>query len=462
MTLRALGVSAALLIVATTAFATLNVPADITAEAKGPGGAVIEWNVGITDGPDDVNGRPTTSATCSPASRSLFALGTTTVVCTGSDGSNGSFHVTVVDSTGPALNLPRDFALTAPNESGVSATFDATATDIVDGAVSVACSPASGSLFPIGKTHVSCSATDSRQNTSRGGFDLLVYRQSPPPPPPPPGEQTITVEATGPDGAVVNFAGSGTGPDDANGRPAGNCSAASGTRFPLGTTIVTCSTVTLTVHVVDTTPPELSLPSTITKAATSADGATVSFNASAHDLVDGNVAVTCAPASGSTFSVGSTTVQCSASDTRSNAANGAFVVQVTANDDTTAPDILSISATPNTLAPPNGEMRSVTVSVSVHDAGDPLPIVRIYDVTSNEAITSADWTITGLLTVNLRAQRDGGGSGRVYTIHVEAIDAAGNRGVATVDVNVPHDQGNGSSPVTTPAPVPGRRRSVRG
>jgi hypothetical protein len=51
----------------------------------------------------------------------------------------------------------------------------------------------------------------------------------------------------------------------------------------------------------------------------------------ASDLVDGPVPVTCLPASGSTFNAGSTTVNCSATDSRGNTAHSSFVVTITYN-----------------------------------------------------------------------------------------------------------------------------------
>lgn len=41
----------------------------------------------------------------------------------------------------------------------------------------------------------------------------------------------------------------------------------------------------------------------------------------------------------------------------------------------------------------------------------------------------------------LRAQRDGSGSGRVYTLHYTAADVAGNTSGCDATVKVPHDQG---------------------
>jgi hypothetical protein len=445
-------------------FAKLKLPPDITAEATQPGGAIVDFNASVEGTGEDENGRPLVSAACSPQAGSLFPIGETTVQCTGSDGSHGSFKVRVLDSTGPKLKLPRDFSVYTSDNTGTVATFDASADDSVDGSIPVTCAPASGSKFPLGTTRVNCSASDSKGNSAHGSFEISVVLQSSPPPPPPNTEQTITVEATGPNGATVTFSSSGTGPDDFNGRPAGACNAASGSTFPLGTTTVVCTDFTFIIKVVDTTAPALSLPANITRAATGTSGATVTFNAMATDIVDGNVFVNCSPASGSTFAIGTSSVQCSATDSHFNTSSGSFTVTITGNGggaDTSAPDFLSISASPNVISPPNKDMVSVTVTASVHDDTDPLPLVRIFDVTANETINASDYQITGLLTVKLRADRDGNGSGRVYTIHVEAIDTAGNRSTATVTVSVPHDQGNSSSATVT-TPPPGKRRSVRG
>ena len=52
--------------------------------------------------------------------------------------------------------------------------------------------------------------------------------------------------------------------------------------------------------------------------ATSATGAAFGFSASATDTVDGVVAATCTPASGTTFPLGATTVSCTAADAHGN------------------------------------------------------------------------------------------------------------------------------------------------
>jgi hypothetical protein len=78
----------------------------------------------------------------------------------------------------------------------------------------------------------------------------------------------------------------------------------------------------------DTTPPVLTLPADIITEATSPSGAIVTYSAAAVDAVDGPVAVTCTPASGSTFAMGTTVVNCSAADHVGNTQNGSFSVLV--------------------------------------------------------------------------------------------------------------------------------------
>lgn len=74
--------------------------------------------------------------------------------------------------------------------------------------------------------------------------------------------------------------------------------------------------------------PTLSLPANQTISATSPSGAVVNFTVSAIDQEDGSIAATCDQVSGSMFSIGTTTVSCSATDSASNTANGSFNVTV--------------------------------------------------------------------------------------------------------------------------------------
>ena len=114
--------------------------------------------------------------------------------------------------------------------------------------------------------------------------------------------------------------------------------------------------------------------------------------------------------------------------------------------DTTPPTIRSVSASPNVLWPANHKLVPVTLTVDAVDAVDPAPTCKIASVASSEPVdglgdgdTAPDWTITGALSANLRAERSGIGPGRTYTVAVRCTDAAGNAANATVPVTVPHN-----------------------
>ena len=90
------------------------------------------------------------------------------------------------------LNVPgREFDVTPPTLSGavnktvrarrgskrVRVTYRVTASDAVDGSVPVSCQPRSGSRFKIGRTFVTCSATDTSANATEGRFRVTVKRR---------------------------------------------------------------------------------------------------------------------------------------------------------------------------------------------------------------------------------------------------------------------------------------------
>lgn len=82
------------------------------------------------------------------------------------------------------------------------------------------------------------------------------------------------------------------------------------------------------VFATDTIPPVLTLPSNMIVDPTSPAGAVVTYSATATDNIDGPVPVTCAPASGTQFPIGTATVDCSASDSHGNTATGSFSISV--------------------------------------------------------------------------------------------------------------------------------------
>ena len=83
-----------------------------------------------------------------------------------------------------------------------------------------------------------------------------------------------------------------------------------------------------TVTGTDVVPPEITVPADLTTDATGPDGAPVTFEVSALDGVDGAVVATAAPASGSVFAPGATTVHVTATDASGNASAKDFVVTV--------------------------------------------------------------------------------------------------------------------------------------
>ena len=463
------GVVALFLVHAWSALASIQLPDPITAEATGPTGAVVSYHVSSSSAGngDDENGRPltTNSVTCSQASGSIFPLGTTSVNCSASDGSTGTFTVTVVDTTAPVLQLPRSFTVQTTDPDGTVVTYTASANDLVDGAVAVQCNPASGALFPVGTTLVTCTATDAHSNGSSGHFDVTVEKSSPPPPPPPPPlPADITAEATSAAGATVTYSvPPSTGEDDFNGRPTTTlaCSPASGSLFPLGATTVLCTSNgtpagSFKVTVVDTTPPSLLLPASITADAASGAGAAVTWAATAQDIVDGSVGVTCTPSSGSMFPIGTTPVQCQATDSHSNSASGAFTVTVRP----LSSFVINVTATPNTLWSPDHKFVPVVVTVTAANAANvTAQIVSVSMSETDKGDTSPDWVITGPLTLDLRAERNDGTEQRVYTITVDAVDDAGNHAIGTVNVTVTNPASSSSAPA---APAVPRRRSARG
>jgi HYR domain len=78
----------------------------------------------------------------------------------------------------------------------------------------------------------------------------------------------------------------------------------------------------------DTTPPVITVPDDITEEATGPDGATVSFEVSAVDDVDGPVDASCDHNSGEIFPIGETVVTCTAEDFAGNAAEESFTIIV--------------------------------------------------------------------------------------------------------------------------------------
>ena len=117
-------------------------------------------------------------------------------------------------------------------------------------------------------------------------------------------------------------------------------------------------------------------------------------------------------------------------DAANNGASGSAAVVIV--PDTTAPDISSVTATPNSLWPPDDRLVPVTVKISATDDVDPAPVCALTSV--GGVVAADDANITGPFALTLRAA-----GGRTYTLYVRCTDASGNTRPASVVVSVPPD-----------------------
>jgi hypothetical protein len=119
--------------------------------------------------------------------------------------------------------------------------------------------------------------------------------------------------------------------------------------------------------------------------------------------------------------------------------------------DTTPPEI-QVSLDPAEIWPPNHRMVDVHASVVVMDCDHDVEIVLV-SVTSNEPDNgigdgNTEPDIMGVSAgtedyhFQVRAERAGPGSGRVYTVVYRATDQSGNEAIGTAYARVPHDQGH--------------------
>jgi hypothetical protein len=118
--------------------------------------------------------------------------------------------------------------------------------------------------------------------------------------------------------------------------------------------------------------------------------------------------------------------------------------------DTNAPPARDLAvASEQALWPPNHKMKAIQL-VGVTDPENANIVVTILGVTQDEPInglgdgdTAPDAIIQGDSAL-IRAERAGGGNGRVYQIEFEADDGAGGVCTGFVTVCVPHSKANGS------------------
>lgn len=130
----------------------------------------------------------------------------------------------------------------------------------------------------------------------------------------------------------------------------------------------------------------------------------------------------------------------------------------------TKPPVLTATATPNCLWPPNHKMVLFApgngLDVSVADACDASPTWRVVSVTSNQSTvddgsgdTSTDISF-GSGAFCVRSERDGIlKTPRIYTVTLEATDSHGNRSSTSVAIDVQHSEAGGGCAQVDPSRI---------
>ena len=162
---------------------------------------------------------------------------TVTLTVTDNNGNSASCDATVtaLDTIPPVITCPPDIISECTGTDGTVVTFDPPTTD--DPNASVACIPASGSLFPIGTTSVSCTATDPAGNSSGCSFAVTIEDTTAPTISYP---ENVTVNRSSPAGATVDFTVP-TATDLCSNIVTVQCDPDAGTFFNLDITTVTCT-----------------------------------------------------------------------------------------------------------------------------------------------------------------------------------------------------------------------------
>ncbi|MEM7104576.1 MAG: HYR domain-containing protein [Bacteroidota bacterium] len=288
----------------------------------------------------------------SPASGSLFSVGTTTVTVTATDDcgnqSDCTFSVTVNDNEDPAIACPPNVTVNNdPGNCGAVVTYNTpSGNDNCPGSVTnLTAGLGSGSTFPVGSTTETYTVVDAAGNSASCSFTVTVNDNENPSIVCP---ANITVNNDPGDcWAFVNYA-TPTGNDNCPG-PVTNQTAGlgSGSTFPVGITTETFTVVdavgnsancSFTITVNDNENPTIACPANITVDNDPGDcGAVVSYAPpTGNDNCPGPVTnQTAGLGSGSTFPVGITTETYTVVDASGNSASCSFTITVNDNENPT-------------------------------------------------------------------------------------------------------------------------------
>jgi hypothetical protein len=377
--------------------------------------------------------------------------------------------ITVTDNKPPIANAGPDQTVEQTGPEGANVTLDGTgSSDPNNDTLTYFWNWTGGSatganpivMLPAGTTNITLTVNDGEFNATDTVTITVVDTE----PPYVNAGEDMTVEATSPSGSEVMLHGEATDDVDmeldyvwSEGNTVLGTDANLTVTLSLGTHVLTLNatddsgntgTDTVTIEVVDTTPPEVDAGEDATVEA----GYATTIHGSATDLVDveldyvwkeGNTVLGTEADLTYTFTLGTHILTLSATDDSGNTGNDNVTIDAV---DTTPPEI-NVSVSPDMLWPPNHKYADVETVVTVYDAVDSSPTLTLVSVTSNESDnakgdgnTTNDVVILGDTTFKLRAERAGTGQGRVYTITYSATDASGNSAEASITITVPHNK----------------------
>ncbi len=285
--------------------------------------------------------------TAGPVSGSVFPVGTTTITFTASDAQGNAatcdVEVEVVDIEPPAITCPVDVIVMVPEgDCEAAVTYDLpTFTDnCPSGSVTLISGPASGSVLAVGFYTVTYEAQDEAGNTDQCSFELEVQNTNAPVFDCP--GDLLAITDPNECSAVVNFSlPEATDPctDVTVTQTAGP---APGSTFPLGSTEVSfiaedefgnTSTCSFNVVVEDQEAPVIDCPSDAISAVTEPGQCEASVSFSSPSFTDncpgGSITQTDGAPSGSTFPVGDTVIEFTATDAAGNTSTCEITITVT-------------------------------------------------------------------------------------------------------------------------------------
>ncbi len=206
-----------------------------------------------TDSSNDEIVYPIYSSSTDTNARYEIAIteGIHTITCTATDSTENaitdSYTVTFINSgisSGPAVSFDTvsDIFVETTNTAGEVVTFaNPVSYDAVSGTnITSTCTPASGTLFAVAQTMITCTATNSAGSSSEVKFMVNVNMKDTKPRGIFLDTELIPIPSTDSNGSVFDFKVHYYEPLDNN--LIITCNPPSGSKFPIGTTTVTCTT----------------------------------------------------------------------------------------------------------------------------------------------------------------------------------------------------------------------------